>query len=112
MKVKKYKTFVLLEAAEDNDITSVVRQAEAAVNEEYTSENVVINILKFKTLTLDELSLFLKISNAQRKRKKSFVIINDAIETDTIPDELVVVPTLQEAEDIVEMEEIERDLGF
>jgi hypothetical protein len=29
-----------------------------------------------------------------------------------MPDEIVVVPTLQEAYDIIEMEEIERDLGF
>jgi len=29
-----------------------------------------------------------------------------------MPDEIVVVPTMQEAYDIIEMEEIERDLGF
>jgi len=31
---------------------------------------------------------------------------------DEIPYEMIVVPTLQEAGDIIEMEEIERDLGF
>ncbi len=29
-----------------------------------------------------------------------------------MPDEIVVVPTMQEAYDIIEMEDIERDLGF
>jgi hypothetical protein len=29
-----------------------------------------------------------------------------------VPDEMVVVPTVLEAHDIIEMEEIERDLGF
>ena len=29
-----------------------------------------------------------------------------------MPDEICVVPTLQEAHDIIEMEDIERDLGF
>jgi hypothetical protein len=29
-----------------------------------------------------------------------------------MPDEIVVVPTIQEAYDIIEMEEMERDLGF
>jgi len=29
-----------------------------------------------------------------------------------MPDEIIVVPTMQEAYDIIEMEEIERDLGF
>ncbi|HAT63224.1 MAG TPA: ribonuclease Z, partial [Flavobacteriaceae bacterium] len=41
-----------------------------------------------------------------------FVIVNNAINPDDIPDEMIVVPTLQEAADIIEMEEIERDLGF
>ena len=31
---------------------------------------------------------------------------------DDIPEEMIVVPTLDEAGDIVEMEEIERDLGL
>ena len=31
---------------------------------------------------------------------------------DEIPDELIVVPSIQEAYDIIEMEEMERDLGF
>ena len=38
--------------------------------------------------------------------------VNDAIEVDEVPFEMIVVPTIQEAGDIVEMEEIERDLGF
>jgi len=29
-----------------------------------------------------------------------------------MPDEIAVVPTIQEAYDIIEMEDIERDLGF
>ena len=55
---------------------------------------------------------FLKTSNLHRKTKQSFVIVNDAIDFDDVPFEMIVVPTLQEAGDIIEMEEIERDLGF
>jgi hypothetical protein len=40
------------------------------------------------------------------------VIVTDRVDFDEMPDEIVVVPTLQEAYDIIEMEEIERDLGF
>ena len=40
------------------------------------------------------------------------MIVSNKIADDNIPDELVIVPTLQEAFDIIEMEEIERDLGF
>ena len=42
----------------------------------------------------------------------SFVVICNGIDIDDVPDEINVVPTLQEAEDVLEMEAIERDLGF
>ncbi|MDH3323482.1 MAG: ribonuclease Z, partial [Flavobacteriaceae bacterium] len=42
----------------------------------------------------------------------SFVIVSDKVNLDGIPDEIIVVPTMQEAYDVIEMEEIERDLGF
>ena len=39
-------------------------------------------------------------------------LLNAKHYNDKIPDELNVVPTLIEAEDLLEMEAIERDLGF
>jgi hypothetical protein len=48
----------------------------------------------------------------QYRHKKSFIILNSNIDIDTISEELRVVPTLQEAEDMIQMEDIERDLGF
>jgi hypothetical protein len=39
-------------------------------------------------------------------------VVNSALDPDIIPDEIMVVPTLLEAQDVIEMEEIERDLGF
>jgi len=39
-------------------------------------------------------------------------LVCNAIDLDDTPEEIVVVPTLQEAFDIIEMEEMERDLGF
>lgn len=81
-------------------------------HDKFKEDNVVIDILKYGTLSLEELLGFLKLSNAHRKGRHSFVIVNDTINIDRVPEELVVVPTLQEAEDIIQMEEIERDLGF
>jgi len=40
------------------------------------------------------------------------VIISKGINIDKIPEELNVVPTFTEATDILEMDAIERDLGF
>lgn len=78
----------------------------------FKNDNVVVSLTSLKPITLDEIVEFLNISNIHRKAKNSFVIVTDKVNLDEMPDELVVVPTLQEAYDIIEMEEMERDLGF
>jgi hypothetical protein len=54
----------------------------------------------------------LDISTAHRENNTSFVIICQGIDIDDIPDEINVTPTFTEALDILEMDAIERDLGF
>ena len=76
------------------------------------NDNIIINLFSLNKFTVNDLLEFLQLSNQHRKAKKSFVIVTEAISYDDIPDEMVVVPTLQEAFDIIEMEEIERDLDF
>jgi len=78
----------------------------------FKDQNLVIDIQKYGNLTLEELLCFLEPSIKHYKNGKSFIIINDTIEIDSVPEEIRVVPTLQEAEDMIQMEEIERDLGF
>ncbi len=56
--------------------------------------------------------LFSPMCGRQKDQNKSFVIVSEGINLDDIPDDMVVVPTLQEAKDIIEIENIERDLGF
>ena len=78
----------------------------------FKNDNIIINLTSLKPLVTEDVIEFLKISNQHRKAKHSFVIVTNKIKLEEIPDELVIVPTLQEANDIIEMEEIERDLGF
>ena len=111
MKIENHPNFVVLED-EKNNISDFASFIESQVPSKYKGQNVVLNLLKYDSLDLPELLLFLKSSNLHRKTKQSFVIVNDAISIDEIPYEMIVVPTLQEADDIIDMEEIERDLGF
>ncbi len=111
MKVTKKDTYTIL-ADERDDVAHFAAFLEGIVPREFETSNLVIDLLKYKNLTLPELLHFLKLSMYHRASKHSFVIVNTAIDVDDIPMEMVVVPTLQEAGDIVEMEEIERDLGF
>ena len=111
MKIENHPNFVVLEDEKD-DIMDFASFIESQVSDKYKGQNVVLNLLNYEKLELPQLLQFLKISNLHRKTKQSFVIVNDALDIDEIPFEMIVVPTLQEAADIVEMEEIERDLGF
>tara|TARA_B100001105_G_C22029381_1_gene289118 strand:+ start:35 stop:367 length:333 start_codon:yes stop_codon:yes gene_type:complete len=87
----------------------------AKVTAEYNSykeKNIILDLTSDNDVTLDTVLTFLSLSDKHRKSKKSFVLIANDIDFGEVPDEMVVVPTLLEANDIIEMEEIERDLGF
>ena len=85
------------------------------INDSYTNfknDNIVLNLTSLNQLHANDIIEFLQISNSHKAQKHSFVIVNNSINVDETPDEIIVVPTLQEAFDIIEMEEMERDLGF
>lgn len=75
-------------------------------------DNLIVDLSSLKKVTLTDLLRFLELSNRHRKQKRSFVLVMPAARHNEVPDELVVVPTLQEAKDIVAIEEMERDMGF
>jgi len=111
MKIDNHDNFVILED-EQNDFEKFASFLEFQIPNKFKGQNVIVNLLAIKDLTLNNLLLFLKVSNIHRATKHSFVLVNDSINPDDLPTEMTVVPTLQEAEDIVEMEDIERELGF
>ncbi|NOY48473.1 MAG: ribonuclease Z [Chlorobi bacterium] len=78
----------------------------------FKNDNIIVNLTSLKQLTTEDVIEFLQVSSKHRSQKHSFVLVSDKIDLDDIPDELIIVPTLQEAYDVIEMEDIERDLGF
>ncbi len=111
MKISVNDKFTVL-ADDRGDVVAFADYLEHIVPKKFENDHLVIDLLPFADLELSQLLSFMKISTYHRSSKHSFVIVNDAVDVDEIPDELVVVPTFQEAADIIEMEEIERDLGF
>jgi hypothetical protein len=111
MIVKKSNNCTVLED-EHFDIKRFANYLSRKIPVSFETQNVLVDLLKYENLTLEQLLLFIDVSNAHRIRKQSFIIINNAIDPDILPDEIMVVPTLQEGEDMIEMEEIERDLGL
>lgn len=78
----------------------------------FAGKHIVIDLLSFANLTNKQAETFLPLSKLHKKAKKSFVIVAKNLNFSTISDKLSVVPTKLEAFDIIEMENIERDLGF
>lgn len=76
------------------------------------SKNLILDLSDFVTLKNSDLKKIVPLSKTFKKAKKSLVLIVQNFDFDTIPAQLVVVPTIQEAHDIIEFDEIERDLGF
>lgn len=111
MKIDNKDNFVVL-ADDRGNLANFASFLGKQIPTRYQGQNVVVDLLAFDNLQLEQLLLFLEVSNKHRHSKQSFVLVNHAINPDDIPFEMVVVPTLQEAEDIIQMEEIERDLGF
>lgn len=79
----------------------------------YENHNIIIDLLDHKEgLEVSDLKLFLPLSKKHKKSKKSFVVVVSDFDYNALPEKFTVVPSLLEAHDIIEMEEIERDLGF
>ena len=101
---------------------SIITQEKASVIElvkklnvlynRFDNDNIIVCLTSLKPIPLSDIVEFLQISKKHRKTKHSFVLVTNKIDLDETPDEIVVVPTIQEAYDIIEMEEMERDLGI
>ena len=96
---------------EKTSVVELVKKLDVIYNR-YKNDNIIVSLTSLKPIALQEIVEFLQLSNAHRKSKHSFVIVSDKVNLDEMPDEIIVVPTVQEAYDIIEMEEMERDLGF
>ncbi len=78
----------------------------------FNNVNLILDFSRNINIDLKEILLFSPRSQEHKQNSKSFVIVCKFINFDKLPSQLIVVPTLQEAEDIIEIEDIERDLGI
>jgi hypothetical protein len=78
----------------------------------FEKHNLIIDLMLYKDFSAEDMKLFMPLSKQHKKAKKSFVIVTSDFDYNAVPSKLTVVPSLLEAHDIIEMEEIERDLGF
>ena len=101
-------TIVTSEESNADEFISAIRTEYERLKESH----LIINLLKIAALSPEKILEFSSLSKEHKALNKSFVIVVAHMNYDAIPDELVVVPTIQEAQDMIEMESIERDLGL
>jgi len=80
--------------------------------DEFKERNLILDVSRDKSVDIKGIKTFSDLSKKHKKAKKSFVIVAENIDFNDVPASMLVVPTLLEAQDMIEMEEIERDLGF
>ena len=76
------------------------------------SKNIIVSLADFQMSAADFIEKILEISESHHKSKRSFVIVSPTAVSDKLPEALIWAPTLQEAKDLIEMDEMQRDLGF
>ncbi|MCM4168875.1 hypothetical protein KCTC52924_02572 [Arenibacter antarcticus] len=74
------------------------------------NDHIILNLFTFKKLTSGDVLEFLDLADTHKKSNKSFILVTDKVAYDEVPERICIVPTIQEAKDIIEMEEIEREL--
>lgn len=110
MKVEKKLHTIIIKDTQGDLVSFLMK-----ITQEYKTfekYNIILNISSHKEVAVKEINTFLPFSKIHSKAKKSFVIVASGIDFNHFSNSLTVVPTILEAHDIIEMEEIERDLGF
>ena len=79
----------------------------------FSSHNIIVDLSLIKPVLSKHIKDFVELAGHHiNLSNKSFVIVTGPISLKRLPEGLTVVPTLHEALDTVEIEEIERDLGI
>ena len=110
MNIEKKENYTLL-SSEENSFSDMFSEFKSAIVD-LEKEHIILHISDSINIATKDFSLFLDIAVTKKANKTSFVIVNATINIDYLSEEINVTPTLQEAEDILEMEAIERELGY
>jgi len=98
--------------SQENTEVGVFIESLESLLKEHLSYHIIVVISEKTPKESIDISRFTHWAIAFKKAAKSFVLVTNSISYEEAPENLSLVPTLQEAKDFIEMEEIERDLGF
>jgi len=110
MKIENKEKYTLISSDEKSfeEFYAVFKNQKSA----FEKEHLIVHLSDTFNTKNNEISLFLEYAHAKKENGTSFVIVDKNVDIDDFPETFNIAPTLQEAEDILEMEAIERELGF
>ena len=110
MKVTTKGHTIIIKDTEGNIINFLEK-----INSQYNSfkdSNLILDISHDTTVDVKSIKIFSDLFKIKKKEKKTLVLVVENIDYNKVPVSIIVVPTQLEAQDLIEMDEIERDLGF
>jgi hypothetical protein len=111
MNVSQKKNYVLVTPS--TSTFEVFRDKFKDQKHRWTDKHVVLDLKNIEGLTRQDLASFLPSVIEHKETKSSFIVLANGIHLEELEEQgMNVAPTLTEAEDLMEMEAIERDLGF
>jgi len=110
MQIKEATNYTLI-TSDENSLKGFQKSVFEKINA-FETAHLILQISEDINIENKEFLLFLSVAEQKQENSTSFVIVNATVNADDYPENLNIVPTLQEAEDILEMETIERALGF
>lgn len=110
MLIKPKDNYILLSNKSDNfdSFLSIFEEKYS----EIAKNHLILQLSESLNITDEDLLVFLKYAEKHQQNGMSFVIVKEEVDIDKFPEWFNITPTLLEAEDVLEMEEIQRDLGF
>ena len=110
MQIKEATNYTLI-SSDEYSFKEFQKSVFKKIND-FDKNHLIIQISEELSIDKKDFLLFLKIAEQKKENGTSFVVLNSSVNADDFAENLNIVPTLQEAEDILEMETIERELGF
>ena len=110
MKIEKRDNYTLVSSNENS--FSDFYNSFLKVDASFKKEHLILQISDKINANTEDLILFLDIAQQKKGNGTSFVVVKANTNVDDFPENFNIVPTLIEAEDILDMEAMERELGF
>ncbi|WBX74326.1 hypothetical protein PG913_03740 [Tenacibaculum pacificus] len=110
MKIEDKNNYILISSEEKNFQDFFLTFEKEHFN--YNKKHVIVEVLGDFCASKENISLFLEYADKHQQNGTSFVIIVKDVNIDDFPETFNIVPTLVEAQDVLDMENMQRDLGF